>query len=256
MLIKKTIKSDANLFEELIKDIEFEDITNGRLGTVLVKLKDDMIPLVRTTTAYQQPAQQFKQAHYDVMDKIKEESGLDLEFNNALFEIYDSNYKKMGYHTDQSQDLDPNSYICLFSTYINPTIDNDIRKLRVMDKETKEMTIVSLNNNSAVIFSVDANHKHRHKIILDTNGSTNEWLGMTLRLSKTFIKFNNNLPYIDGKHERVLSIADEDEAMEMRKCKKNENNEIGFQYPDVNYTISPSDLLPVRGLEGGNSKML
>ncbi len=248
-MFKKTISSEKNLFKELSNGIQFEDITDGRKGTVLVRPTNGLIPLVRTTTSYQQPAQQFKQAHYEVMNKIKEQSGVELDFNNALFEKYDSSYRKMGYHTDQSQDLNPDSYICLFSTYKNPTVDNDIRKLRVMEKDTKDSFIINLDNNSAIIFSVDTNHRHRHKIILDTNGSTNEWLGMTLRVSKTFIKFNGNIPYINGNPERVLYMANDDESIEIRKCKKSENNEVGFQYPDVNYTISPSDLLLVRGLE-------
>lgn len=245
MFKKMIIHSDENLFEKLTNDIQFEDITNGRQGTVLVRLENDMIPLVRTTTPYQKPVQQFKQVHYDIIDKIKETSGLELDFNNALFERYNSKYKRMGYHTDQSQDLDPNSYICLFSTYKNPTVGNDIRTLRVMEKNTKESHKMSLDNNSAIIFSVDANHKHKHKITLETNGSTNEWLGMTLRLSKTFIKFIDGEPHINGDDDKFLHLADEREITEMRQHKKSENNNIGYTYPEVCYTISPSDLLPV-----------
>ena len=51
-----------------------------------------------------------------------------------MIEIYDSKYCKMGFHTDQSLDLQENSYIGIFSCYNDPTT-KDLRKLKVKNKE-------------------------------------------------------------------------------------------------------------------------
>ena len=68
MFTKFTIDTETNLFEELSKSITFEDITNGRQGATLVDYKDDLIPLVRTTTNYNNPAQKFLPIHYDIIE--------------------------------------------------------------------------------------------------------------------------------------------------------------------------------------------
>ena len=52
--------------------------------------------------------------HYDIIENIKKISGIDVKLNNALIEIYGSKYCTMGYHSDQSLDLDEKSYICIF----------------------------------------------------------------------------------------------------------------------------------------------
>jgi hypothetical protein len=39
-------------------------------------------------------------------------------------------------------------------------------------------------------------------------------------------------------------MATKDEIKELRKLKGMENIQIDFDYPEINYTISPSDLLP------------
>ena len=125
-----------NLFNELSKTTNFENITNGRDGAVLVN-NNNIIPLVRTTTKYNNPAQLFSQIHYDIIDKIKKITTINnLEFNNALIEIYNNDYKSMGEHSDQALDLADNSYICLFSCYNNPLAKN-IRTLKIKNKVVK-----------------------------------------------------------------------------------------------------------------------
>src|SRR3990167_10614737 len=104
------IENPLNIFDRLSDSVKFEDIIpNKRKGAVLIDFKNDliseqihkvMIPLVRTTTKYVLPAQKFTDAHYILLREIYKEEPR-LEFNNALIEIYNSKYDKMGYHTDQ-----------------------------------------------------------------------------------------------------------------------------------------------------------
>ena len=128
----------------------------------------------------------------------------------------------MGYHTDQSLDLQEDSFICIFSCYKNVTVPSDLRKLQVKNKSTKKSFDIKLENNSIILFSTSDNKKHLHKIALDCKKSTNEWLGITFRLSKTLIKFMDNIPYIFPDN-KILRIANNSERNEFVKHKRNEN---------------------------------
>jgi len=149
----------------------------------------------------------------------------------------------MKFHTDQSLDLYENSYICLFSCYEN---NYDIRKLQIKNKITNECSEILLENNSIVLFSTSFNHKYLHKIILTTAQplSTNKWLGITFRLSKTFVKFVDNIPYIYHSN-KILRIADNNEKINFFKYKSAENLNHEYTYPEIEYTISKSDTLPI-----------
>ncbi len=231
-----------NLFNELSKTTNFENITNGRNGAVLVN-NNNIIPIVRTTTKYNNPAQLFSPIHYNIIDKIKTTTNkLNLDFNNALIEIYNNDYKSMGEHSDQALDLADNSYICLFSCYNNPLAKN-IRTLKIKNKVTNETLEIELNHNSIVLFSLETNSKHLHKIILDNHIiNDNEWLGITFRLSKTFIKFINEIAYFNNT-DIILKIASNDESKEFYKCRSLENKSINYVWHNIHYTINPSDLI-------------
>lgn len=231
---------------EQLSKVRFEDIAKGRKGAVLVDCKDDTIPIVRTTTVYNSPAQRFSEIHYDLVNDIKkvvEQRGdaKNIEFNNALIEIYDNTYYKMGYHTDQALDLEQDSWICLFSCYEKPTVN--IRTLVVKNKRTAESSQISLDHNSFVLFSTADNQEHLHKIVLrDPVNVENKWLGITFRLSKTFVHFNNSVPYINAT---ALKIANDNEKREFLIHKGKENSSIGYVYPEIGYTNSPSEMLPI-----------
>lgn len=225
-----------NMFNEL-SHCKFETITNGRIGANLVKLNDTKIPIVRTTTKYYQPAQKFSQVHLEIIEKIKETTPIkDLDFNNALIEVYDSKYTKMGFHSDQMLDLQDNSYIAIFSCYENDT-SNETRTLIIKNKETNQENKIILKHNSVVLFSLTTNSTHLHKIILE-KPSTNKWLGITFRLSKTFINFIDNVPYLPNGNELKLN-----DDIDFYKYRNLENKLSNYSYPEINYTISPSDLL-------------
>jgi hypothetical protein len=241
----KTLVLDyqTNLFQDLSESVEFENITKGRKGANLVDDQEGLIPIVRTTSIYEKPVQRFLPIHRDIVKNIRNASGLDLDFNNAMIELYDSSYRKMKFHTEQALDLDPNSYIGIFSCYENPAVD--IRTLKIQDKTTGECSEISMGHNSVVLFSVETNQKFIHKIVLDTAKPVgNRWLGITYRLSKTFIQFRDEIPYF-YRTDKVLRMASQDERREFYKHKSNENSCVGYVYPEIQYTISMSDMLPI-----------
>lgn len=259
-------------FQDCIKDVVFEDIAVGRKGSVLVKVTDDEIPIVRTTSVYKNPVQEFSIVHTVILKKIKEiipdsDYDCDCDFNNALIEIYDSNYTSMGFHSDQALDLKDESYICIYSCYENGTDTTGLRKLITKKKTGSEteaevkQTEIPLKHSSVVIFSTDTNKNYLHKIILDCNHNhnhnhnleqsveDNRWLGITFRCSKTFVKFIDRIPYVktgycEGCEKYVeLKHCTSQEKKEYYKYRSLENKNIEYKYPFISYSISPSDLL-------------
>lgn len=258
MFIKYTVNYSDNIFNQLSECSSFEYLAKGRQGAVLVDSKEGLVPIVRTTTSYQNPAQQFLPIHYDILDNIKratysETSIRDLHFNNALVEIYDSQYCSMKFHSDQSLDLADNSFICVFSCYDNPNTP-DVRKLKIRNKIIQEYSgipdslgikdsEISLDHNTFVLFSLETNYKHLHKIVLEKNTSNSKWLGITFRLSKTYIRFENQIPIMHPSSQ-ILRIASQDQFQQFIKKRGEENRSLQFIYPFFDYTLSPSDRLP------------
>ena len=245
---KYSIEHPDNLFPLLYESVQWETFPKGRQIAILSKAKDDHIPLIRTTTVYQNPYQPFSAIHDTIVNKIRSVSGIKtLELNNAMAEVYDSRYTTMKFHTDQALDLDPESYICLFSCYEKGE-DEHPRVLTVQIKETKKEFEVPLLHHSVVIFSTATNKNHLHKI--EGKGFPkkydNKWMGVTLRLSKSFVKFKEGIPYlVSGESEpRELTIATDKEQGNFYGYKGAENRGTDFEWPHIQYTISPSDRMP------------
>jgi nitrogen regulatory protein PII-like uncharacterized protein len=243
MFTKYVLDEKTNMFNDLSNSVNFEHITKGRQGAVLSKCQNNTVPIVRTTTIYKNPTQQFTNFHDKLMEQIKNISKIDkLYFNNALIEIYNNDYRNMSLHSDQALDLEEDSYICLFTCYDNKDT-KELRKLIVKEKATQKITEIILDNNSFVIFSTSVNKSFLHKIILDSKTSTkDQWLGITFRLSKTFIKFENEIPHINND---IFRLANDKEKKEFYYFKKLENEDINYKYPFINYTISVNDILPI-----------
>ncbi|WP_328601554.1 hypothetical protein [Nocardia terrae] len=221
-----------------------EDLGKGRRGATLTKPDEaGLVPLVRTTTRYGSPAQRFRAVHDRLARRIRALAELPADFDNALIERYTNAYATMGSHSDQALDLADESFIAVFSCYRNPeTVPS--RKLMVESKESGETFEIPLAHNGIVAFSVASNRRLKHKIVLDTSVpvAENEWLGVTFRTSKTFLRFHEGHPYLpDG--ERLVP-ADETQRREFYQLRRRENNETEFVYPALTYTISESDLMP------------
>lgn len=205
-------------FEELAASVQFESISKGREAAILVQRNEaNDIPIIRDTTKYTIPPQNFQDIHSKIAEKIGH------KFNNILFEIYDNRYKTMAYHSDQELDLQTNSIIALYSCYLNPETPD--RKLFIKNKETGTIHEILLRNNSVVLFNTTVNSIYLHKIVLADPSSNNKWLGLTFRQSKTYIS-------------KPLRIASESEKVEFYKLRSQENRTIGFKYPELDYTIS------------------
>lgn len=243
MFEKYIIDYQDDIFEQLVNSCKFENITEGRKATNLIDYKNDLIPIVRTTSVYHESIQLFKPIHYDIIDKIKRITNNNyLKFNNALIEIYDSRYRNMKFHSDQALDLADDSFICLFSCYDKQKVNT--RKLKIKNKTTLECSEISLDHNSVVLFSTTTNRNYLHKIVLEGNASNDKWLGITFRLSKTFVKFVDEIPYF-YQTGIILKMANDDEKRQFIKYRSQENSSVTFCYPEINYTISVSDMLMV-----------
>lgn len=242
-----------DLFHTLSASVEFEAVGKGRQGNHLVAVGESGVPIVRTTTPYNIPAQTFSPVHQQIASHIQAQAqGLSVHFNNALIELYDRSYAKMGYHSDQCLDIAENSYIALFSCYEQPDhIAPDLlRRLKVKSKTTEEEFEIALENNAVVLFSLPTNAIFQHKIVLETpkgikpSPQDNRWLGITFRQSKTFVHFKENVPYFaDGT---PLQLADEAQRKEFYQLRTQENNALAFQYPPLAYTLSVGDMLVPR----------
>lgn len=135
----------------------------------------------------------------------------------------------------------PESYIAIYSCYENPNTTS-FRTLEIKDKDSNEEFSIPMNHNSVILFSVETNSKYLHRIVLNDTLESN-WIGITYRFSQTFVKFNNKIPILaNGK---TLTLASDEEEKEFYKLKSQENRSIKFQYPEINYTISPSDLMDI-----------
>lgn len=240
----------VNPFAELSASARLEELGKGRRGAVLARIDDadGGVPLVRTTTRYGSPAQRFQPVHERLAQEIRELAALPASLNNALIEIYTNAYSTMGGHSDQALDLADDSSIAVFSCYQYPNVAAP-RKLIFESKEPggKEFEI-PLTHNAVVVFSVAANRRLKHKIVLNkpARAVDNQWLGLTFRTAKTLVQFRGGHAYLpDGAR---LTTADEEQEREFYQLRRRENNEMDFAYPPLTYTISDSDLMsPVLG---------
>lgn len=238
MFRKFVLNYDDNLFTSLSKSCVFEQFTPSRSGAILVARYKDKIPIVRTTTKYTSCSQLFTDLHYKIIEDIKKMTNVStIDFNNAMIEIYDQKYSTMKFHSDQALDLAEDSYICLYSCYENEHEQNP-KKLVIKDKKSGEQSELILEQNSIIIFSKSTNDEHLHKIVSDNiNKTKSRWLGLTFRLSKTFIDYKDNVPYLVSTGQ-PLNFANEIEKKEFYKHKSLENAGVGYVYPYISYTLS------------------
>ncbi|MFE5586655.1 alpha-ketoglutarate-dependent dioxygenase AlkB [Kitasatospora sp. NPDC056531] len=244
-ILSCALPTEENLFAELSVSARLEDIGKGRRGAVLTKIDEaGDAPLVRTTTRYSSPTQRFRAVHERLAQQIQERTALSVGFNNALVESYTNAYKTMGSHSDQALDLANESFIAVFSCYQHPEASPPRKLIFAPKGSGGEKFEIPLAHNSVVAFSVDSNRRLRHKIVLDTpaQAADNQWLGVTFRTSKTFVRFSDGHAYLPQGSR--LTSADDEQRREFHQLRRRENNETDFIYPLLTYTISESDLMP------------
>jgi hypothetical protein len=234
------LEPSTNVFKDLSESITFEKTAKTRQVANLVQSDEHgHLPIVRTTTSYRNPVQSFSPAFLGLGDTIvsaiNSKTGTIPEFNNAMVEVYEASYQKMGFHTDHAQDLTPDSYICIFSCYENNKDGGNPRLLVVKEKQTGTEQVIEMRHGQCILFSTATNALHVHSIM--GNGCKRRWLGVTFRLSKTFVERRGDELYFAGS-DKLLRRATEEETLEMRKCKSMENSEIEYVWPEMDYTIS------------------
>lgn len=238
-----TLPGEDDLFAELLASTLFEETGKGRQGAVLVGTEGEHTPIVRTTTRYHRPAQRFRRVHERLAQQVRDLSSVSLAFNNALIESYSNAYVSMGSHSDQALDLADDSEIAVFSCYRHPA--GPPRRLVVEAKEPGAAPFaIPLTHRSVVVFSLDTNRRFRHKIVLDPSARKpeNQWLGITFRTSKTFVRSHDGRAcFRDGT---PLTLAGEEQRRELLHLRGRENREPDFAYPRLTYTLSESDLIP------------
>lgn len=226
-------------FDELLGSVRFDDVTTGRRGTVLVKVDAGGVPIVRTTTSYQAPAQPFQPVHDRIAEAVRSIASLPQPFNNALVEHYTRAYGTMKFHSDQALDLAASSSIAVYSRYRDPSRPS--RRLTVKPKGAGEAFDVLLEHGSVVVFSLADNARFRHRIALVANAPDNDWFGITFRTSKTFLRFVDGRPTLPSGEP--LTLATEDERRAFFQMRRRENEEVEFAYPPIPYALSESDLM-------------
>lgn len=257
------VKNSENANPEVRAKIKIKD--SGRKAAILVdcNMAGDLIPLIRTTTSYHQPPQRFTPLHYDIINRIRRVTGnRDISFNNALLEFYTSMYGNMGWHSDQSLDfVSDDSFICVCSWYNTPVpVRKRVLKIKKKGEGKEKCGEIVLDHNSIILFSTSTNQTWLHKIMLQPPvgrkkslrlkqtpliDDNTQWVGLTFRLSKTFVQFNGAvIPYIYPA-KTLLTRATEEQAKEFRKYKGLENLTSNFKYPEITYSTSPSDFLPL-----------
>lgn len=227
-------------FEDLLSSVRFDDVAKGRRGAVIVKASAGSIPIVRSTTPYHAPAQLFRPLHDRLAQEIGASGSLPQPFNNALVEHYTSAYATMKRHSDQAQDLADGSWIAVYSCYRDP--ERPSRRLIVRPKALGAGFEVPLDHGSVVAFSLESNRRFTHAIALRAPACDNDWLGLTFRTSKTLLRFVDGHPTLASGAR--LSLASEDQRRELFQMRRRENEETGFVYPAISYTLSEGDLLP------------
>ena len=211
------LPADEPWFTELSDGVRFERGSRGREGTVLVADRVT-VPLMRSTTQYAGPHQVFRPALIKLAAAIGDLlPASEHTFNNALVERYDCTYRTMGAHSDMAIDLADNSLICVFSCYNH---GGDIRSLVCTEKDTGVVTSVPLAHNSFVTFSTELNRRMRHKIVASCGMPEDRsaiWLGVTLRVSKRAITFDEDgRPWLRRGVPLVLA-DDEDQRAHLYK---------------------------------------
>jgi len=230
-------------FETLLAGVDLETVAPGRWGVHLTRPASDGVPIVRTTTRYTTPAHAFTVAHRDTADRIAAALPGPASFDHALLEVYDSRYAKMGWHCDQSLDLADDTFIAILSAYDAPLplSGAGMRTLCVKSKTTDERFDLPMEPGHAIVFSTWTNARYLHKIVLP-KAAPARWLGLTLRRSKTRVRYGDGPPTLpDGAR---LRLADDAQTRTFYRLRGAENRGVDVRYPSLDYTISEADLRP------------
>ncbi|QKW23810.1 hypothetical protein HUT16_36110 [Kitasatospora sp. NA04385] len=241
---RHALPAGENPFAELLGSVRWEEAGRGRRAAVIVRVGEDGgVPLVRTTARYAHPAQRFRPVHERLAGEVREHAALPDGLDNALVEVYTNACTGMGAHSDLALDLAEGSSVALYSCYRDPAGPPRTLRFEPKDGVPGEGFGVPLAHHGLVVFSLAANRRFRHRIVLEppARAVDNEWLGVTFRTSATPVHHRDGRAHLpDGE----LLPATEEQQREFHLLRRRENRETDFGYPPLAYTVSASDLLP------------
>lgn len=231
-------RNDA--FLELLQSHAWTDLSPHRKAAMLVSPDADSIPVVRTTSPTV-ACSVFQPVHLRLLHAVDIASGRAHSFNNVMAEVYDPGYTKMRFHTDCALDLESGSQICIFSCYEKE--DDHPRRLVIRDKVNGEVEEIVMEHCSIILFDMDANIRHVHKIVSDGSGSRARWLGLTMRTSGTFVTPQEDEAVVFRKDGLPMLTATEDDKRWFFEMKKQENKSPDFKYPHIQFSLADFRLL-------------
>lgn len=235
--------TDTNTFPLFASACKVQDMHSGRSGGIIVlPSASGAIPIVRTTMKCVIQSQLFQPIHMELVGKFGK------QFNNGMVEIYTDVSKSMAFHTDCAIDLQPESYIALYTSYENHE-ERHLRELHIKNKATGDIYMIPLRHNMVVMFSTEVNRQHLHKITLP-HAKSSRWLGITFRQSKTFVLYKPFPHFIDLS---PLTFASPEEHTEFYAIKSKENSTIEVSYPYITYSLSVGDFLDPCDVLGGGT---
>lgn len=245
-VVVPTDAADA-MFARISRAVEMERLGRGRRGGLAVRCRadDGAVPLMRSTTQMSCAPVPFP----DVLERL-----LPAAANHAAIERYGSCYQKMAFHSDHAQDLADDSTISIYSWYKDPArADRQlvVRRKTAAAAAAHDTFVIPLEHNSVVQFTAATNREWLHKIVLahPATDDNQQWLGVTARTSKTFVRFDGAADgpprFVDIDRPLRLAVTDA-EQREVFRVRRQENTGTGgvVHYASTaDYTLSASDLM-------------
>ena len=247
MFIQFDLETDVT-FDQINNSQKFPTLGKGRKGFIVYFPNSGKIPLIRSSTEYS--SYESNSVIETLLDNINKQTffqnsrdgNIDSIFNNLMIEKYDRRYKTMGWHSDCYVDLEKGSNIGILSFYSNPGRPNRI--LEFYNKTTGEPgPKILLKDKSMFLLTYQINLLYNHRIVASSD-EDNEWIGVTLRKSKTYIKLEESIPkiLIPNDEWKNLRLATFEDTKEFIKHKGRENINIEEQTANFDFVLFQSDL--------------
>ncbi|MCH8520100.1 MAG: alpha-ketoglutarate-dependent dioxygenase AlkB [Nanoarchaeota archaeon] len=152
-----TQKEADNLFEQLVKEIEWEEREIKMFGKVymqprLIKWFGDK---AYSYSKQEFQAQRMPQIVEDLREKVQEYTGA--KCNSVLINYYRNEQDSMGKHSDDEKELGVNPTIISISV-------GEEREFVIINKLDKSRIKLNLEHGSLLIMNKDSQHKYWHEL--------------------------------------------------------------------------------------------
>jgi hypothetical protein len=100
---------------------------------------------------------------------------------------------------------------------------------------------IPLRHGEVVVWSLSTNRRFTHKIV--PAQVPDEWVGITMRTARTFVRFMDGQARLADGRPLVWVPPTDQRARAYFRLRGQENREFVFEWPAVDCTISPGDIL-------------